>query len=260
MLYRELAPISREVWEEIDERAAEVLKSFLSARKVVRVNGPKGMDYNGVNEGRLENIVETDGVSYGTYKILPLAETRIEFQMSRWELDNIRRGAKDIDYEALEKAAEKIALFEEDVIYNGLADLYIKGIKDSAENKEINLGKDEKSIMEALSQAIIKLRESYQRGDFDLVVGQDVYKKILAVESVYPLERRIKKIIGGNIVYNHIIDGAYLLPHDHEDLEMTIGQDFSIGYQAHDRENIRFFITESFTFRVLDPSIIIRFK
>ncbi len=41
MLYRELAPVSSNAWDEIDERAAEVLKSTLSARKVVRVNGPK---------------------------------------------------------------------------------------------------------------------------------------------------------------------------------------------------------------------------
>ena len=55
-MYRELAPISSEAWEEIDARASEVLKSYLSARRVVKVNGPKGLDYNVITEGRLGSV------------------------------------------------------------------------------------------------------------------------------------------------------------------------------------------------------------
>lgn len=260
MLYRELAPISNEVWHEIDERAREVLKSYLSGRKVVRVNGPKGLDYNVITEGRLENVVDNEDVCYGTYKVLPLTEARIEFEMNRWELDNINRGAKDIDYEPLEKAAEKIALFEENAIYNGFEKGSIKGLRDSLEIKEIAIGKDFTSIMNSISEGLIKLRESYQKGPFDLVVNGEVYKRILSANSPHPLEERIEELIGGKIVYNHIVDGAYLLPHNHEDLELTIGRDFSIGYQSHTNESVRFFITESFTFRVLDPSIIVKFS
>ena len=50
------------------------------------------------------------------------------------------------------------------------------------------------------------------------------------------------------------------MPFDHEDLELTIGRDFSIGYQSNDAQSVRFFATESFTFRVLDPSIIVKLK
>jgi uncharacterized linocin/CFP29 family protein len=62
------------------------------------------------------------------------------------------------------------------------------------------------------------------------------------------------------VIYSHVVDGAFLVPFDHEDLEMTIGRDFSIGYQDNDNKKVRFFITESFTFRVLDPDIIIEFN
>lgn len=65
MLYRELAPISNEAWKEIDERAKDVLKSYLSARKVVKVNGPKGLDYNVITEGRLTNVDSANDVYYG---------------------------------------------------------------------------------------------------------------------------------------------------------------------------------------------------
>lgn len=132
MLYRDISPVTEKTWEEIDEAATDVLKSYLSARKVVHVVGPKGLDYNAISEGRLVNLQESDGVYFGNYQVTPLTETRVEFEMDRWELDNIERGAKDIDYEPLEKAMEKIALFEEKAIFEGLD----KAIIDGLERKE----------------------------------------------------------------------------------------------------------------------------
>ena len=41
MLYRDISPVTEKTWEEIDETATDVLKSYLSARKIVHVVGPK---------------------------------------------------------------------------------------------------------------------------------------------------------------------------------------------------------------------------
>lgn len=260
MLYRELAPISNEAWDEIEEKASEVLKSYLSARRVMKVEGPKGLDYNVITEGRLCNIFEEDGVKYGNYQVLPLAESRIEFEINRWELDNVERGARDVDYESLEEAMKKLALFEEEAVYNGLENASIKGLKNSVEQKEIYFGKEAFEIMEAVSKGLVQLRKAYAEGPFDLVVSEEAYERILSKETAYPLDQRIEKLIGGKIIFSHVIDGAYLLPHDHDDLELTIGRDFSIGYQSHDSEKVKLFATESFTFRALDPAIIIKYK
>ena len=261
MLYRNLAPISNEVWEEIDERAKEVLRSYLSARRVVHVDGPKGFDHNVLTDGRLANSEELDnGVCYGNYKVQPLVESRIEFDMDRWELDNLQRGAKDIDYEPLENAIKEIALFEEDAIYNGLENAIIDGINNSMELDPIDFGKDANSIMESITKGLIELRKNFAQKPFSLVVNEEAYKRILSSETAYPLDERIKRLIGGDIIFSHVVDGAYLLPVDHDDLELTIGRDFSIGYQDHDAETVRFFVTESFTFRVLDSAIIVKFN
>lgn len=259
MLYRELAPISEEVWKEIDERAKEVLMAYLSARKVVNVNGPKGLDFSAITEGRLSNLEQKDNICYGNYQVLPLTEARIEFEMERWELDNLNRGAKDIDYTPLEKAAKEMALFEENVIYNGLEEAIIEGLKDSVD-EELELREEPKGLMEDITNGVIKLREAFVEGNLNLVVGKEAYKKIISGASGYPLKKRIEDLIEGDIVYSHVVDGAYLIPYNHDDLELTIGRDFSIGYQAHTNERIKFFIAESFTFRVLDPEIIVKFK
>ena len=259
MLYRELAPISNEVWAEIDERASQVLKSYLSARKAVRVNGPKGLDYNVITEGRLTSTQNKSGIDYGIFKVQPLVETRVEFEMERWELDNISRGAKDIDYEPLENAMKEIALFEDEVIYKGLESAGIQGLDEVKTASDIHFGKDAREISDAIVEGIIQLRKEYAQGPFVLIVNQEAYKRILTDNSAYPLNKKIVELIGGKMIFSHVADGAYLLPLDHEDLELTIGRDFSVGYQAHSPEKITFFATESFAFRVLDPNLIIKF-
>lgn len=50
----------------------------------------------------------------------PLVETRIPFELDVVELNNVVRGAKDVDLGRLEAAAKKIALFEEKIVYHGL--------------------------------------------------------------------------------------------------------------------------------------------
>jgi len=36
------------------------------------------------------------------------------------------------------------------------------------------------------------------------------------------------------------------------DYELTVGQDLSVGYASHDRTTVELYLTESFTFRVLE--------
>ncbi|GFN35954.1 family 1 encapsulin nanocompartment shell protein [Tepidimicrobium xylanilyticum] len=260
MLHRDKAPITNDSWKEIEERLMEVFKTYLSARKVFRVEGPKGWNYNVITEGRLGEIKEDGDLCYANYQVLPLTEVRVEFEMDRWELDNIVRGAKDVDYGSLEEAGRRIALFEENAIYNGLENAHIKGVVESSTWKALDFGKNSKDIMESISKGLIMLKEAYQEGPFSLVVGEEAYKRILSSETSYPFDKRIEELIGHKIVYSHVIDGAILVPFNHEDLELTIGQDLSIGYQGHDTKKVRFFITESFTFRILDPSLIVNYK
>lgn len=259
MLNREHAPISKEAWSEIEKRLKEVFKNYLSARKVVKVEGPKGWNFNVISEGRLGEVQEDGDLCYANYNVIPLTEARVEFEMDRWELDNILRGAKDIDFTPLEEAAKKIALFEENIIYNGSEKLNIKGLVKSSENEVLNLGDDQESILDSIAKGIIILRKNYQEGPFALLVGEEAYRRIISKGNNCSLKEEIERIIGGKVIFSHVLDGAVLVPYDHDDLELTIGQDLSIGYQEHDNKKVKFFITESFTFRVLDSSIVVNY-
>jgi len=261
MLKRNLAPISDEMWEEIDDRAKEVISNYLSARKVVNVSGPHGLEKNVVTEGRLEAMdCKDEDVSAGIYKVKPLVESRVEFELDRWEMDNLERGAKDVDLGNLEEAAKKIALFEEEAIYKGFKNGMIEGLSKYSGQDKMSFGEDGDEILKSISKAVIKLNKAFTKKPYALVVGDEAFERLNQNSKGYPLMKRVEELIGMEVIYSHVVDGAFLVPYNHEDLEMTIGRDFSIGYQNSDNEKIRFFMTESFTFRVLDPDIIIEFN
>ncbi|WP_437855915.1 encapsulin [Sorangium sp. So ce363] len=50
------------------------------------------------------------------------------------------------------------------------------------------------------------------------------------------------------------LEGGVLLSTRGSDFELTVGEDLSIGYDRHDKDIIELFLTESFTFRVLEPA------
>ncbi len=258
MLYRDLAPLTEAAWKEIDERAVKVLKNYLSARKVVRVNGPKGLGFNGLSEGRLGEVINDGNACYANYNLIPLTETRIEFELDRWELDNVNRGAKDVELGPMEEALEELALLEDKAVFHGLISAGIKGL-DAYGEEAIAFGNTDEEIMDSVLTGVLRLRENYVGGSYTLVLGKETYRKVLSIATTYPLKKKIESLIEGKILLSQAIEGAYLLPYDHEDLELTIGQDFSIGYQNHPSEKVKFFATESFAFRVIDPTLVVKY-
>lgn len=254
------APISEKAWQEIYDNAKKSLTNFLSARKSLLVKGPYGKDYGVVNEGRLEEIKEKNGVSFANYKVKALTEFRIDFTLDKWELDNIDRGAEDPNLDALEEACEKIALFEDSVIYNGLKEAGIKGIIEMASEKTKTLGKDADEISKNISLGVNHLERKYAHKPFDLIVCPETLAKIRSSISVKNLYEVIEDTIGGSIILSNAIKGAILIPRNDEDLQLIIGEDLKIGYQNSDGRNINLYITESFTSRILDEDKILVYK
>ncbi|MDY0244532.1 MAG: family 1 encapsulin nanocompartment shell protein [Sphaerochaeta sp.] len=259
MFKRELAPLSSEAWAEIENRAKEVLLSRLTARKVVNVNGPKGIDFTAISEGRL-TLVDDGDVKAGVYTAKPLTEARIRFSLNKWELDNLARGAKDIDFDTLDAAIEKLALFEERAIYDGYEKGGIKGLKESSEHKALTFGKESSDILASITEGLILLKKSYVHGPYSLIVGKEGWIALNKEAHGQNLLERVERMLGSKVVYSPNIEGALLLPYDSEDLELTIGQDFALGYETHDTKEVTLFATESFTFRVLEPKAIVVYK
>jgi len=260
-LRRELAPISPQGWTEIDSAAKKALAANLSGRKFVDVIGPHGLDYASVPLGRLtipekqENAV----VRYGVHQVLPLVETRSDFSLSIWELDNIERGAKDLNLDAVIKSSREIATFEEKAIYGGFAPGSIIGLDKSVKSKKIKISLEINAVVDAVSKAREQMQKDGVGGPANLVVSPILWEFLARSVPGGTLRSVIESEIGGHVIYAEFLKDALLVSTRGGDAELTVGQDFAVGYHGHTVSEISLFITESFTFRVIAPEALVGF-
>ncbi len=254
-----LAPISAEAWSEINETASDAVKNNLTSRKALFVNGPLGLEKESISMGRL-NVCKSEGdVEAGLYDIKPLVETRIHFKLDRWELDNIDRGAKDANLDALEDAAKEIALFEEKTVYYGNKEAKIKGLVDLAEHT-FDLKLDPEDMFDAISEGVLALQDSFAEPPYTMIVGKKVYKALQKAHGGRLLIDLVKNLIGGDVVYSSVLEGALLVPYNHEDLELIVGQDYKVGFKSATDKEVELFIMNAFTTRISDEALIAYFK
>ena len=259
-LKKSAAPLSDEQWEQIDGRAKIILTSLLSGRRVAGVVGPYGRMTGAINEGRLA-IHDDDGLKYGVAIVKPFVETRIDFTMSKWELDSIDRGAMDTNWDPLDAAVRRAALFEEKVLYYGLPDAGIVGLLDSTAHPVLEFGNTPEEVLKSISKAILLIKDSYGKTPYSLVVGEEKWMQINSFEGFYSFSEKVSELLpGGVYVSKAMKDEAVMVPYDDDNIEFDIGEDFGIGYQDDDDKNIKLFVTERFTFRVLDKTLVVVFK
>lgn len=258
ILKRSLAPITEKAWEEIDDLAKQVITTQLSGRRFVDVEGPKGVAHACEPLGRLD--VPTDQPAgepnYGVHQCMPLLEVRMPFELDIWELDNVERGAKDVDLDALEEACKKMAHFEEKAIFEGFEKAGIEGLKKVAKDP-LPCGKEGQEFLATITKALSRFKESGIEGPFTLVVNPALWEKIAINYKGYPLKKHIKDLTGGDVLFTHATDCGLLVSSRGGDMKLIIGQDYAIGYHSHTSDKIRLFLTLSFTFRVLEPKAII---
>lgn len=260
ILKRSISPLSDAAWNEIDEQAVKVLKSRLSGRKFVDVEGPFGWDHAVVPTGRLDvsRGEGRDEVHWGVHIVQPLVETRVSFEMDVWELDNVARGAKDLELDPLIKAAEKIASFEENAIYNGFEPGGIVGLAHTGAPQQISISTEHpRDIMAGLSEGLVFFRKNSIDGPYALVAGPQLWQIIDVFGDGYPLRKRVTSLFDGGMILATELEGGFLVSTRGGDFELTLGQDLSIGYESTVGDKVRLFIAESFTFRVIEPNAVV---
>jgi len=262
LLKRELAPISDDAWENIEDEAKDALRLGLSGRRVVDVTDPRGFDFAAVNLGRLEvPDGQRDELRYGIRKVLPLVEVRVPFRLALWELDNLDRGAKDPDLDDLRRAAKEIVRFEEQAVYEGCPDASIEGLREASEFEPVAVEPEPNSLSEAVAKAVLRMRYADVDGPYALALGAALYQSVDAGSvNGYPVRKRLARQLGGPIVHAPYLAGGIVISQRGGDAELTLGRDISIGYHGHDDREVRLYFTESFTFRVVGPEAVVAFE
>ncbi|KUK92197.1 MAG: bacteriocin protein [Thermotogales bacterium 46_20] len=262
-LKRDRAPITSSAWEEIDDRAVEILKAQLYARRFVDIEGPFGWSYSSHSLGKLHVFEDKkDDPRWGIRQVLPMIETRIPFELGIWLLDDIERGDKTPDLEPLENAVKKAAEFEDSVVFNGLEQAKVTGVLSEASKSAVSVSfEDLGSFFSGLSRATTVFSSEGVEGPYALIVNSEIWAKMHAKKTGgQPLGNHISSIIGGPVIKTGRIDEGFLVSMRGGDFSLILGQDFSIGYESHTAESVRLFIAESFTFQIVSPEALVGLK
>jgi uncharacterized linocin/CFP29 family protein len=254
-LHRELAPISEAGWQEIEQEAKRTLTTTLAARRLVDFVGPKGWSAAAVDVGRTTAIEPpAAAVKARLRRVLPLVELRVPFAMAREDLRDIDRGAEDADTEAVIEAARRIAMAEDRAVFHGYPAAGIQGISEAQAGATVALNEDFETYPAAVTAALNKLHDEGVSGPFAIALSERCYKGLTGTtHGGYPVLEHVRRLLDGPIVLAPAITGGVVLSMRGGDFQLTVGQDFSIGYLSHNAERVELYIEESFTFWLLSP-------
>ena len=170
-------------------------------------------------------------------EVLPLVELRVPFEMRRAELNALDRGAKDFDTDPIIEAAREIAIAEDRAVFHGYPAAGIRGICESAD-AAVELSGTTTDYPSLVTNALNRLRDAGVGGPFAIALSERCYAELTeATDDGYPVLQHVRRLIDGPIVWAPGLEGALVLSMRGEDFEMTVGQDFSIGYLDHDPES-----------------------
>ena len=257
-LLREHAPITAAGWKEVDEEARERLTPALAARKLVDFAGPLGWEHSATALGRVAALADEPvrGVAALQRRVLPLVELRAPFTVAREELRAIDRGAVDADLDALDAAAQRIAVAENLAVFHGLASAGIEGIAQVSSHPPVPLGEDACDRYPThVARAVEMLLSAGIEGPYGLALSPEAYTGVVETteRGGYPLLDHLKKIVGGPLVWAPGVDGAVVVSLRGGDFLFESGQDLSVGYERHDEQAVHLYLEESFSFRVATP-------
>ena len=255
-LFREHAPVSAAAWEQIESEARRTLKTMLAARRMVDFAGAQGWEASAIGTGRTEPVAPPvpDGVEARVRRVLPFVELRALFDMRRDELDAADRGAKDIDTDPVTAAARNIAIAEDRAVFHGHGAAGLRGICETETDSSLQLGEDFEAYPVLIAVALNRLRDRGVGGPYAVALSEQCYTGLTeGTKGGYPVLEHVRRLLDGPLVWAPGLDGAVVLSMRGEDFELTVGEDFAIGYLDHDAEKVRLYIEESFTFWLLSP-------
>jgi uncharacterized linocin/CFP29 family protein len=252
-LHRELAPVSAAAWREIDAEASRTLRRTLAARKLVDFSGPLGWDASAVGRGRNRSLSSpSSGVDARVRLTQPLVEFDVPFRLSRAEVDSVARGARDADLGAVVQAARSAALTEDRAVFGGFGDGGIAGIFERCGGQALALSDDYEKYPRVVAAALTRLRNEGIEGPYSIALGPRCYQGLTETTNKggYPVINMVMQQLDGRIIWAPAVDGAVVLSLRGGDFELTVGQDFAIGYSKHDAEHVDLYMQESMTFAV----------
>jgi uncharacterized linocin/CFP29 family protein len=255
-LLRSHAPITEAGWAQLEQEVQQRVVPALAARRLVDFSGPHGWEHAAINLGRTASIdAPGEGLIAHQRRLMPLAELRADFNVSRDELADVDRGATDPALRELDRAARRIAEAENVVVCHGWAAAGIVGIAEGEGLTQIPLGTDVERYPRHVAKAVEALLTIGISGPYGLALGPDGYTSLVETTEHGGLIvfDHIRQILQGQIVWAPGVKGAVVMSLRGGDFVLEVGEDLSLGYDHHDAETVHLYLEESFSFRAITP-------
>lgn len=256
-LLRDHAPITEAAWSQIDEEGRQRLVPALAARKLVDFSGPHGWEHSAVNLGRTSDVggLPAEELQARQRRVLALVELRTDFSLGLGDLLDADRGAVDVEFGPLDRAAHRLALAENIAVFHGWEAAGIVGIAEATPHDPVVLGDDYARYPGHVAQAVETLLKAGVSGPYGMALGPDGYTGVVETteDGGLIVFDHLHQILGGPIVWAPGVQGAVVLSLRGGDFLFESGQDISIGYRHHDGDQVHLYLEESFSFRVASP-------
>lgn len=253
-LLRDRAPITEDGWRLIDAEAKDVLQATLGARRLLEVGPPLGWSHSAHNLGRVTHLPEgpVDGVEAAQRRVLPLVELRARFTVSRRELDAASRGADDLDLDALDTAAGRIAAAENATVLHGWEAAGLEGVTAASLHRAIPLPDALADLPHAVARAVERMRSAGVGGPYGLALSPEEHTRVVETteHGGYLLLDHLRRILEGPVVRAPGVRGAVAVSLRGDDHVLALGEDLSLGYLSHDADQVTLYLEETLAFHV----------
>ncbi len=150
---------------------------------------------------------------------------------------------------------------EDHAIFNGFEAGGIAGIIPSSPHPAMTIPADYRKYPSVVVEAVETLRRGGVNGPYALALGPKCYAGLAqAAEDGYPIRERVEHFLDGPIVLAPTVAGAVVLSVRGGDFQLSVGQDLAIGYAGREQDKVFLYLTESFTFRVLERAAAVYLK
>jgi uncharacterized linocin/CFP29 family protein len=131
----------------------------------------------------------------------------------------------------------------------------VAGMVAASPHEPVSIAKDYTKYPEHVAKAVAALRAADIGGPYAIALGARCYTGVTETteHGGYPVLEHIQQILGGPVVWAPAVDGAVVISHRGGDFELTVGEDFSVGYRSADAIAVELYIEESLTFRINTP-------
>lgn len=259
-LDRESAPFGPEVWAKIDEAVVGAAKSQMSARRLLEIEGPHGLQLRTL-AGPDEDIETDGGATVCLSPTIPVPTIRQSFTLpmravAAYETDQVMFNLRSVA-----EAAIAVAHREDEIILNGLPDHGLPGLLNT--EGVATMGLDEWTEpgrgFENIMQAVNVLDDRGLHGPYSLALAPPLYN---ALFRLYPGGNRteyeqLSLLITGGIVKADAIPGGVLLAVGKQYSSIVLGQDLMTAYVGPACGEFEFCIMESAALRVSLPQSIV---